>query len=306
MGIYLGIGLSLLASLSWGVNSIIMKKASTTEEPGRALVLRSVSAAPALFILSLFFYEWSAITRMTEADVFWLMVGSATTVAIGDFSFIASLKKIPVTISLPIASSYPLFGAMFILALGLQPLDSFLVIWGTILIVFGVGLIAQQSSNNEEDVSSSRSRWDWAGISLALFAAIFWGLSIMQLQILLKSPNVNGITLTFWRTLIIAMWGYGVHKYRIKSGNFEYAQTKQERDSATAYFLLSGILGWVIGAAAFMYAIQMIGALIATPLSATNTLIATLLGVTVLHEKVTILQLVGIIMVVIGSILVTV
>ncbi len=304
MGIYLGIALSLLASVSWGLNSIIMKKASATEEPGRALLLRSVSAAPALFVLSLFFYGWEAIIRIAHEDVFWLMVGSATTVAIGDFSFIASLKKIPVTISLPIASSYPLFGAIFILSLGLQPLDSFLVIWGTILIVLGVGLIGQQSSNEGANVSNFRTKWNWAGILLALSAAVFWGLSIMQLQILLQSPGVNGITLTLWRTLVIALWGYGIHKYRIKSGNFEYNQTTQERDSATIYFLLSGILGWVIGAAAFIYAIQMIGALIATPLSATNTLIATLLGVTVLHEKVTPLQLLGIVMVVIGSVLV--
>ena len=304
MGIYLGISLSLLASLSWGVNSIVMKKASATEEPGRALVLRSVSAAPALLVLSLFFYDWGPIARMTQNDVFWIMVGSATTVAIGDFSFIASLKKIPVTISLPLASSYPLFGAIFILALGLQPLTSLLVIWGTILIVLGVGLIAQQSPNKETDDTSIRMRWNWGGILLALLAAIFWGLSIMQLQILLKSPSVNGITLTFWRTLIIAMLGYGIHKYRIKSGNFEYVQTREERDRATIYFLLSGILGWVIGAAAFMYAIQMIGALIATPLSATNTLIATLLGIMVLHEKVTTFQLIGITMVAVGSVLV--
>ncbi len=304
MGICLGISLSLLASLSWGVNSIVMKKASATEEPGRALVLRSVSAAPALLVLSLFFYDWGAIARMTQNDVFWIMVGSATTVAIGDFSFIASLKKIPVTISLPLASSYPLFGAIFILALGLQPLNSLLVIWGTILIVLGVGLIAQQSSNKETDETSIRMRWNWGGILLALLAAIFWGLSIMQLQILLKSPGVNGITLTFWRTLIIAVLGYGIHKYRIKSGNFEYVQTREERDRATICFLLSGILGWVIGAAAFMYAIQMIGALIATPLSATNTLIATLLGIMVLHEKVTTFQLIGITMVVVGSVLV--
>ena len=66
--------------------------------------------------------------------------------------------------------------------------------------------------------------------------------------------------------------------------------------------LFSGIIGYALAAAALMFALRLVGSMIATPVSATSPIFATIFGVTLLHEHVNRAQFAGIVTVVLGAI----
>lgn len=298
-----GVILAFNAAIVWGINSIVMKKGAVGEDPAKALMWRALSGGATLTILTIIIYGWNYITRLFQSDVFSLVCATAFLVSIGDFLMIYSYKKAAVSVVVPISSTYPLFGAFFVIAFGIENF-SWLKIIGTIIVITGIGIIAQQTANKKQEFDKINKPSNAIGIIVALSAAVFWGLSIAVLSFILSKPMINGMSLTTVRTYLIVIIGASAHFIRTKSGNWEYKINNQERKKARNLFLLSGILGWTIGVTSFMYSIQKVGALIATPLSATNPLFATLFGVILLKEKVSYLHVIGIILVVIGSVIV--
>jgi drug/metabolite transporter (DMT)-like permease len=68
----------------------------------------------------------------------------------------------------------------------------------------------------------------------------------------------------------------------------------------------SGIVGWVLGASLFFFAVQNIGAGIPTPISSTNPIIASIIGSLFGIEQLSRKQFSGIMTVVLGIILIVV
>ena len=70
-------------------------------------------------------------------------------------------------------------------------------------------------------------------------------------------------------------------------------------------FGIGGILSWGIGAISFFTSIELIGAARATPISSINPLFSVILGILVLKEKLKPLQAIGIMLIIFGSIFVS-
>ncbi len=299
----IGVALALNASIIWGINSIIMKKGAVGEDPAKALMWRGLSGGVTLAIITILVYGWKYLTRLLQPDIFWLVLTTAFLVSMGDSLMIYSFKKAPVSVVVPVSSTYPLFGAFFVILFKIEPF-SWLKIIGTIIVIIGIGIIAQQTANKEQKFDEINTPSNITGIIVSLSASVFWGLSIAVLSIILSKPMVNGMSLTAVRAFLIAFIGGTFHLIRYRTGKWKYKIDKEGQKKARNLFLLSGILGWAIGVTSFMYAIQKVGALIATPLSATNPLFATIFGILLLKEEVTAFQLIGIVLVVIGSVIV--
>lgn len=305
MGLVLGVVLALVAAIAWGVNSIIMKKAAEGEAPGRALFIRGVSSAPTLLILALLFEGWNSLDRLCESDAAWLVFTSAMTVTLGDYAYILALKKAPVSVVLPVSCSYPLFAAAYIISAGLEEVTSLLLV-GTVIVVVGIMCITQQVTSNSEDRQETEHTATKQGIVFAGLAAAIWGAAVLQLRILLSMDGVDPFSLTTIRAALIGLAGLLIYVTRKRTVGIVYEKSDEERRTSVKQFLLTGVIGWTIGGSAFMYAIQHAGALVATPLTATNPMIATALGVSILGERVSLIQCFGIFLVILGSVFVTI
>lgn len=298
--LYEGSFLALGAALVWGINGIILKKGAKGEEPGRALFWRGISASPLLFVLAYVLLGASTVTRIFQSDIVGLVFLSSFTVSVGDYAIIMAMKKVPVSVAVPISSSYPIFGAIFVIFSGLENL-TIAVLLGTIAVIVGLGLIGQQTAGNNGNNTQATDLW---GIIYSLVAALMWGISIAILRIIFSYGNVDGMALMALRTLFIAIIGISFYYGRVRTGKWEYQIDVDEQHKARNLFLISGIIGWAIGATAFMYAIQQAGALIATPLSAISPFFAALFGVRFLNEQVGKVQSFGILFIVLGSVII--
>lgn len=288
----------MLAALVWGLNSHIVKKGMRNNHPMIAMVLRSLGAFPILIIISVILSGTKSLTIYFTEDILPLILFTSTLIVLGDGAFLYSLKYYPVKIMTPIASIYPLVTTIMLVLTGTEEISS-TIIFGTILIIIGVIIVTNGARN---DKNGDGSGFHINMLLLGFFAAGAWGISIFFVRRILEFEGTDSIGLTGIRTLLMGLIGLF---YVLSNKNVRQSYKLQEREEKlkTAKFMfLSGILGWVIGASSFFFAVQQIGAAIPTPITSTSPIISVVFGKIFGIENINKQQFLGIIFSVLGTI----
>ncbi len=306
----LGILLALVAACSWGCSSIFFKTALRESKFVKELLfsisIRGVIAVPIIGLLTLFLYGSNTLSlfmRLFSSDIIVLLFFSSLAVTIGDILFFGSLQRIEVSKAQPVASIYPLFTAILLVATGVEIITPIILV-GIFILIVGISLVSQQ---NNESASKENIKDGRVGLIMAILAAIFWSFGIITIRLLLDYEDVNVFTLATIRfgilTAITAiLWTLTtIHQRKEEDFTFIIASRKD-----VAILGVGGILGWGLGAISFFSSIDLIGASRATPISSINPLIAVFLGIMYLKEKLSPIQLVGILLVFIGSFLISI
>ena len=120
---------------------------------------------------------------------------------------VSSLRYVEASVTMPLYASYALFSALFLAIFGVEAITVGNLI-GTLLIIAGVAVISRERSKSNYLASSGISaRETIIGIILALAGAVFWGVSIGIMRVILNYPGINGFSLTALRTAVIALLG---------------------------------------------------------------------------------------------------
>ncbi|MFX0123895.1 MAG: DMT family transporter [Candidatus Hodarchaeota archaeon] len=303
----LGILLALFAALCWGLGASLYKIVLKSEHSlFLTIAIRGSIAVPFIALVTFFVNGFSSLGMLLSIEVFPILVISSIFVGVGDLSFFGSLQRIDISKAIPVASIYPLFTAILLIIFGLETISLDVMI-GIIILIIGLGFLAQEE---KETTISQSGKYIKKGFSLAVIAAIFWSFGIYTLRLLLDFPEVDVYSLATLRfgilTLIfIVLWSINT-VYQYQKGNEDPASLSHITKRVSIVFGIGGIISWGIGAISFFSSIEMIGAARATPISSINPLISVIIGIFVLKEKLTPLQAVGILLIIFGSIFVSI
>lgn len=306
----LGISLALVAACAWGCSSILFKiglgESKNVKELLFSISIRGVIAVPIIAFLTFLLYGSNTLSlfmRLFSSDIILLLFFSSLAVTIGDVLFFASLQRIEVSKAQPVASVYPLFTAILLVITGVEVITIVILI-GIFTLIVGIGLVSQQNdkSPSEENIKDRR-----IGLILALLAAIFWSFGIITVRLLLEFDDVNVFTLATIRfgilTIITIIFWVLTIVQKQHEEDFIFITTNRKE---IAILGIGGILGWGLGAISFFSSIDLIGASRATPISSINPLIAVFLGILFLKEKLTSIQILGILLVFFGSLIISI
>ncbi|MCE7735363.1 MAG: DMT family transporter [Candidatus Heimdallarchaeota archaeon] len=289
----LSVALAFIAAISWGINSHIMKKAMVGENPMRAIGIRSAFTAPLLIIIVALISGIDAITIYFTSELAPLVSLTAVLIIFGDGIFLFGLKHYDVSEILPIASTYPFFTVVILILTDTEDIGYYTIL-GTIFIIIGVAIVTRYS--NGEGSFSARA------LMIGLGAGFCWGTSIFFVRVILTYDDTDAFGLTGVRTLFMGIMGYIIYLSSKEQRDLQKLRSKEEKISSIKFLALSGIVGWAIGAVAFFWAVQMIGAGIPTPISSVNPVIASVIGIFYGLEKITTKQFLGILFSVLGTI----
>ncbi|MFW9777569.1 MAG: DMT family transporter [Candidatus Heimdallarchaeota archaeon] len=302
----LGVLLALSAATAWGAAVVMSKSALKIDHSlAMVMVIRGTFAVPFIATLAILAFGMESILRFFQADVFWLMVLSSIFVGIGDFSLFSALKRVEVSKAQPITSVYPLFTAIILILFGVETITEF-VLLGTLSIVSGVALISTQRSSVQEQGTSIET----IGLLLSIGAAFFWSFAILTLRMVLTFSGVQvlGLATVRFAMMTILMAGlWLIQTYLLP----QFSNKKEIRPlnigkRDTIVLGIGGLVTWGIGGVAFFYSIDIIGAARATPISSINPLIAVLLGILILKERLTRIHTLGILLVTLGVIFISI
>lgn len=306
----LGILLTFLAAFSWGIaaifNKIILK-------PEHSLLLvisiRGIFTVPFLTIVTLLISGHESLTVLFYPEILLLVIISAIFVGVGDISFFGSLTRIDVSKTQPIAAIYPLFTAILLVISGIEEVAIYIIV-ATIILIVGIGLLAQKANTSSTTLSYQIERDRRVGVALAILAAIFWSMAIFSVRLILDHQEVQVFSLATIRFAILtlffgSLWIINT-LYRHQIGIEDPSSIKIMDKKIITVIGLGGIVAWGVGGVSFFFAIEMIGAATATPISSINPLVSVIIGVLILKEKLTPKQAFGIILILLGSIIISI
>ena len=304
----LGIGLSFVAAFGWGTGFITYKIGVKSTDPLTATFLRGIVAIPLIILVSILIYGVESLTIFFKGEArLWLAL-SAITITLGDFFSLFSMKKLDASISQPISAIYPLFTNLILLIGGIEKV-TLQIILGTLLNVIGAGIISFQTNRKDKngiEKSLEEKRSNLQGMIFAILAALAWGFTIVFTKILLSFDGINVIPMLGIRNgIMIIIAGIGIIISLLKR-KIQKIDKKITNKKDLLFLTIGGIVTWGAGGISFFTAVTLIGAARSTPISSISPFFVLLLGSIFLKERISKLQLIGVISIVCGSILLSI
>lgn len=275
--------LALVSAFCWAASASVYKKALESTDPWSGNLMRTGFATIGFFLVMAAKGTFShAVTILTVPLFFWIIFSAFFAFFLGDLLFLIAIKKVGVSRTVPVSSTYPLFVTVWVFIVFGRPV-SIAVVLGTLLIVVAIKFISE-----EEEKSTILSR----GVLLAISAAICWSISVVVLDYLvqvLPTEAVGGFRffITFLLTTAVV-------------------STKQFNCNKNALFWI-GVGGFgllVFSNYIFLEAIRMAGSTKAAPISAVYPVISVVLAALFLKEKITLKIVSGTVLSFLGILLV--
>ncbi|MHA2497387.1 MAG: EamA family transporter [Candidatus Hodarchaeales archaeon] len=278
----LGIFFALLTALVWGTSALLYRIGLKTHDYLIGTLIRVIAAIPFLIVGTLLFSGLGTFNHLT-IELWLILLGSAILLTVGDLLYMAGLEITPLSRAVPLSATYPIFSTGFaILLLSEDP--SWLTIFGTFVVVVGVSLVVRKEITTSNDLVAPSER-PYLGEIVIVLAAIAWGLAVILTGVVLQEPGVEVLPIVTIRLLFLLgmVFLLSIIQHREQLA----IPTKEALLERGALVLgLGGILGFAIGMPGLFLSLELIGASQAVPLTSIYPMIAALLGVIFLKEKV--------------------
>jgi len=284
---------ALGSAVSWTVSAMLYGKALQREKPISANIVRLACTSPFLLIL-LGIVAWSGGLGSLSLDVVVLAgVSGIIGLGLGDTLYMVSLKLMGVSRAVPITCTYPLFNILWAALLIGEKLTLFRVL-GALIIFSGIWLLSYGKGNSDGE---GQSRFLFRGLLAALVTAILWSISIALMGIAVKeTPTLNdALVINTIRTVTVGALLLGMSP--IIDRQRDFLKMKKE---TVATLMVGGLVALGLGWFLLAYSFTGIPETQAVPISSTTPLFSTLAAVVLLHEKITLKNALGSVIVVVG------
>jgi DME family drug/metabolite transporter len=274
--VYGGELLAIGSAFFWAAGASIYKKGLRTTDALSGNLIRTAFTTLGFFLLMIFKGTLlDSLHLITAKILFSLFFSAFFGFFLGDYCFMVALKRIGVSRTVPITSTYPLFiAAWSFLIYGTR--ITLLLIVGIILIISAITLIT-----GEKDVSNIVTTNKYEGIGIALLAAVCWSISITILDYLLSSLPAEAVA--GFRFLIAC--GFCL----ILGAGRKYVVNK----NAVLWIGIGGIFVVVMGNYLFLEAVRLIGSVKVAPISSLYPIISILFATLLIREKMTVKIILG-------------
>lgn len=290
---------ALGAAVCWTVSSVLYKEALLRVKPVSANIVRCVCTGLILVVCLVVVGKFWVLMDLPFFAVVLACVSGIVGLGLGDTLYMVSLKLIGVARAVPITCTYPLFNLLLAVFLQGEAVTLY-VVFGTVVIVFGVWLISQKG----EGRAVKLQRKDLVkGVVSALATAVVWSVSIAMINVAVTLPETgsldHALAVNAVRVSAVAVFLFASAPVIDRELGF------MKMGRRTLFLLVSGgivalALGWFFLTLSFIH----IPESEAVPISSTTPLFATVSGIVFLRERVTVKNVLGAVLVVVGIFLI--
>jgi DME family drug/metabolite transporter len=286
--------LAIIVALCWAFTAVLYRKALRNTSYTVTNLVRTIFAA--MFLLAVVSLTLRHVSAIPLSLLSLLLLASITNLVIGDTLFFMSLKKVGVSRTQPISSSYPLF-SMIPASLIIGERIELLTVIGTILILIGIVIVSLTGNKNSELRSERVSTL--RGVHFSIGAALCYSIGFTSYKLVLVSGAVDPTFATFIRmTAVIPILLVAV---AIRGPRQMKKLTKRD----IAILAVGGILELGVGGLLLFQSLRLADASRVIPLSSTTPLFALALASRYTGEKILFRLVLGAIITVAGVMLIT-
>lgn len=250
------------------------------------------------------------ITLVTDPLLyFYFFISAALGYITGDLLYFSAIRTIGVSLAVPVANAYPVFVTMTSWLM-LGEAASPRVITGVAVVVAGVLVMRLGADDIKGDdhmdrlITPGKSRI-LRGFLLAVSAGLAWAFSAPFVKLAVLRSGLNPVEFTFYRaaTLLAAAWGWRFITVRVI--RMRVMPIRDIPRAAWFYFFGSAIIGLCIGSIIYVTSIGVMPLSAVTAITSTSPLMASLFGHFVTKERLRFMQWCGVVMIIVGSVIVS-
>lgn len=288
---------ALGAAVCWSVSAVLYKEALSRVKPIPANTIRCLCTSIFLIGFLVIIGKFGVLTDLSTDAIILVSISGMIGLGLGDTFYMASLHLIGVARSVPITCTYPLFNLLLAVFLQGERITS-QVVFATIMIVIGVWLISKEQSSHQQQGKISVK-----GVAYALTTAIVWAVSISMINMAVtlqeRASLDQALALNTARVVAATVFLSALAPMLKRRSSFPRIEKR------TLLALISGgivalSLGWFFLTVSFIHTSESR----AVPISSTTPVFATAAGMILLHEKVTVRNVVGSIVIIGGIFLI--
>lgn len=283
---------ALGAALSWTASALLYRKALQETQPVLANIVRLVLTSTILIVFVTVIGKLGTFATLPYNVVILAAVSGIIGLGVGDTLYMVSLKIVGVARGVPITCTYPLFTLLFAFTLAGQP-PTLTVSLGAILIVAGIWLV---STERNSSTTASRKLL-LLGVVMGIATAILWAVSITLMNLAVNYNRqldsalaVNTIRVTAIGAAFAASAPLLYKRHRL---------TKMSRKTVLS-LIAGGLVALGLGWFFLSYSLTVIEESRAVPISSVTPLFSTLTAALLFHEKITMENALGSVLIVIG------
>ncbi len=260
-----GIATALVSAFSWAMSTILIRVGLHNKSPISANIFRLYVVSIIYAFVFAFSGSFTIIRSLPLSIILVAFASAQFGFVIGDYFYFSALKRMGVSRTVPVTSTYPLWAILWaVIFLGRKVNPRVLV--GAILVVMAIVIVKRA-----EDKENS----DPMGFIFALMAPLSWSVAIVSMDWL--TGRIDVLTLAGLRMMLAAI---GVSVFLPRYGG------ELRKTSRMEALVLTGaaVFGLLIGQYTFVYSVEMVGSQIAAPVSAINPIISSVFAVFLLRE----------------------
>ena len=290
---------ALGAAICWTISAILYKEALLKAKPISANITRCVSTSIILVAFLTAIGKFGVLTSLPTYAVVLACVSGIIGLGFGDTLYMVSLKLIGVARAVPITCIYPLFSLLWAIFLVGEPV-TLPVVLGAVTIVFGIWLL---SLEEKTDTVKTQKKILIKGVAYALATAVIWSVGIMMIDMAVTLPETSSLdhalAINTIRVTAIAV------SLLILSPiiDRDFGFLKMQRKTSAA-LIFGGIVALGLGWFFLTYSFINTSESRAVPISSTTPLFSTLSAIIFLRERVSMKNVWGSILIVVGIFLI--
>jgi len=289
---------ALGAAICWTVSAILYREALLKTKPVSANIVRCVCTSLVLVVCLAVIGKFGALMSLPADAVSLACASGIIGLGFGDTLYMVSLKLIGVARAVPITCIYPMFNLLWTIFLVGETV-TLQVVLGAVTIVLGIWLLSQ---GKETGLAEKQKKVVVKGMASAVATAVMWSISITMINMAVNETGTldNALAINTIRVTAIAVSLLASAPMIDRDLDFLKMQKK------TLIALIAGGvvalgLGWFL--LTYSFAINTPESRV-VPISSTTPLFSTLVGIVLLHERVTARNVLGSIVIVIGIFLI--
>jgi drug/metabolite transporter (DMT)-like permease len=218
---------------------------------------------------------------------------------IGDTLYMIGLNSVGVARAVPLAAAYPLFSLVWATFLLGEPVTATAVL-GAFVILLGIWLLSKEKN---EGAVESKGKLAFRGVIASLAAAVAWSVSITLMNVAVTVTNVSSIDANYavvtTRIAAIAVFMLALSPVLDRERAFLKAKRSTLIELCVGG-LVANAVGWLLMNYSFLNILEAQ----AVPISSTTPLFSAIAGFALFHEKMTVSNTLGAIVVVAGIFLI--
>lgn len=305
-----GFLLSFVTAIMWAVSPIMVGRGMTLSNCTSHEInpIRSISFF-AFTLAAVFIYLKGNIPVVSSPKaLFYIAANVLIGNLIGDALGFIAIRKIGISLSVPITNAYPML-VVFTSWLMLGEPITIQIVLGIVVVISGLLLLrfGGYSRDREKDELAPKelglSRF-MKGFIFAIGAGICWAIGAPLLKMAMQASGLGPVEITFYRafTFLIMSWVYRFLLVKYRPGLI--IPLRKVPILAWAYFLGASIIGLGLGSILYATCISVMPVAVVTAVTATSPFIAALFGHYVLKERLFKPQWAGVVLIIIGSVIV--